>query len=93
MNQSFDDLKSELKHALVKHCRLNTRVSPAEIDDDISLFADGLGLDSIDLLELIVHVEKTYGFKIRNDAQGRNVLQNIGTLASAISSNGASAQV
>jgi acyl carrier protein len=93
MSQPLDELKSELKNALVKHCRLNTRVNAAEIADDISLFADGLGLDSIDLLELIVHVEKTYGFKIRNDAQGRTVLQNIGTLATAISGNGASAQL
>ena len=84
MGQSLEELKVDLKIALIQHCRLNQRVEPTEIADDLSLFADGLGLDSIDLLELVVHLERTYGLKIRNNAEGREVLQTVHSMAQAI---------
>ena len=78
------EIKRDLKQAVIKHCRLSSKMSPEEIDDGVSFFEGGLGLDSIDILELIVHVEKTYQLKIRNTPDGRSALETIDTLTQAI---------
>lgn len=54
------------------------------IDERSSLFEDGLGLDSIDVLELVVRLDKRYGIKIKNDENGRKVLKNVRCIAEAI---------
>ena len=57
------------------------------IDADEALFGDGLGLDSIDALELIVLMEKDYGIKLANPAEGKAIFKSIRTIAEYVSSH------
>ncbi len=79
-------LKSELKVHLVKYLNILDH-KPEEIGDDMPLFGDGLGLDSIDSLELIVMLEREYGLKINNPADGRKILATINAMADYIIEN------
>jgi len=73
-------LKNELKHLIVKTLRLDT-ITPEEIQDEAPLFGDGLGLDSIDALELVVALEKTYDVIIENEDVGRTAFASVDALA------------
>lgn len=69
----------ELKELVVKNCML--QVPPETIREDTPLFGlEGLGLDSIDALQLTLAVEKTYGTPIRDPQLARQVLQSLGSL-------------
>lgn len=81
--QEFSDICAEIKELVVKILDLQID-SVDEIQDEISFFEGGLGLDSIDLLELIVLVEKKYGLKIKNDEAGRLNLRNPLSLSQAV---------
>lgn len=59
-------------------------MNPEDIATDASLFGDGLGLDSIDALELIVLLEKEYGIKIEDPKEGKKIFHSIDTLADYI---------
>ncbi len=76
-------LKQELKHLIVEKLNLHD-VEPADIKDDEALFESGLGLDSIDALELVLSIEKKYGVKISSSEESRKALANIDTLAAFI---------
>lgn len=76
-------LKSELKVHLVKYLNI-LDYTPEEIGDDMPLFGDGLALDSIDSLELIVMLEREYGIKITNPADGRKILSSVEAMATYI---------
>ena len=76
-------LKQELKHLIVEKLNLHD-VDPAAIKDDEPLFESGLGLDSIDALELVLSIEKKYGVKISSSEESRKALANIDTLAAFI---------
>jgi acyl carrier protein len=76
-------LKTELKQALVRGLRLP--IAPEEIDDHAPLFGEGLGLDSIDVLELVLELERSFGVQIRDEATGAKVLQSIETIAEFVS--------
>lgn len=78
-----DSLKTELKTLIVETLNLND-VDPTSIEDDQPLFEEGLGLDSIDALELVLKLEKRYGIKITNSEQSRHALASVNTLASFI---------
>ena len=77
----MDELQSELKSLLVESLKLDT--SPAEIETEAPLFGeDGLGLDSLDVLELAVALEYRYGFRLDLDAEeGRRVFTSVQSLA------------
>ena len=75
--------RREIKTLIIDLAKLQD-MTPEDIADDRELFANGLGLDSIDMLEVIVNVEKRYGFKVQNTEEGRKALQNISTLSDAI---------
>ena len=60
-------------------------MTPADIADDDMLFGDGLGLDSIDALELIVMLDKNYGIKLTDPKEGRTIFESINTMAAYIS--------
>ena len=63
-------------------------MTPADIDDNAPLFGDeGLGLDSIDVLELIVLMEKNYGIKLSSPAEGKAVFQSVAVMADYVSKN------
>jgi acyl carrier protein len=79
-NPDIGAITDDLRQLVVKAANLG-HVKPAEIDPDLPLYRDGLGLDSIDILELVVHVERRYGLKIRNDDAGRVALRTIRSLA------------
>ena len=62
-------------------------VTPDDIDNDAPLFGEGLGLDSIDALELIVLMEKNYGIKLQDPTKGKEIFQSISTMADYIAKN------
>jgi len=77
------DLKQELKENIIKF--LNLTITPAEIKDDTGFFGEeGLGLDSIDSLELIVMMDRQYGIKINDPKEGRKALVDINTMANYV---------
>jgi acyl carrier protein len=77
------ELKEQLKRQIIQFLNL-TDLTPADIKDDEPLFGDGLGLDSIDSLELIVLLKKEYGIDIRDPREGRKVLVDVATMAEYI---------
>jgi acyl carrier protein len=62
-------------------------MTPEDIDTDAPLFGEGLGLDSIDALELIVLLEKNYGIKLANPAEGKAIFKSVATIADYVSKN------
>ncbi|MCF1190196.1 phosphopantetheine-binding protein [Mangrovimonas sp. AS39] len=80
----MDALKQELKENIIEQLNLED-MSPADIADDDMLFGDGLGLDSIDALELIVMLDKNYGIKLTDPKEGRSIFESINTMATYIS--------
>jgi len=80
------ELKEQLKRQIIQFLNL-TDLTPADIKDDEPLFGDGLGLDSIDSLELIVLLKKEYGIDIKDPREGRKVLVDVATMADYIKAN------
>jgi acyl carrier protein len=74
-----ESLKAELKANIVKFLNL-INVNPADIKDDEPLFGEGLGLDSIDAIELIVLLDRVYGIKITDPKEGRKIFVDINTM-------------
>ncbi|PRD53918.1 phosphopantetheine-binding protein [Sphingobacterium gobiense] len=77
-------LKEELKRQIIEVLHLED-ITPADIQDEEALFGEGLGLDSIDALELIVLMDKTYGIKLADPKKGRDIFQSIDTMVAYIS--------
>ena len=73
----------ELKIKIIESLKLQD-VTPEQIDDDAPLFGTGLGLDSIDALELVVLLEKDYGIVIKDIEEGRPAFRSARTLADFI---------
>ena len=79
----MEDLKSTLKQQIIESLNLQG-MKPEDIDDNATLFGDGLGLDSIDSLELMVLLERNYGIKIEDAREGRKVLTSVQSMAEYI---------
>lgn len=79
-------LKQQLKKQIVEFLNL-INVKPEDIKDDEPLFGTGLGLDSIDSIELIVLLSREYGITIQDPKEGRKVLVDINTMADYIEKN------
>ena len=77
------ELKHELKTLIIETLELEG-TTPDEIVDSAPIFVEGLGLDSIDVLELTVVVEKRYGVSIPDEATGRRVFASIDALAAFV---------
>ena len=76
-------LKEDLKKHIIKYLNL-LEMTPEQIADDEPLFGPNIGLDSIDALELTVLLEREYGIKITDPAEGRKVLVDVNTMAQFI---------
>jgi acyl carrier protein len=76
-------LKDQLKKILVEDLNL-VHVLPEEIGDDDPLFGDRFGLDSIDAVELVFQLKKHFGVVIKNQSEGRSILQSVNTIAAFI---------
>jgi acyl carrier protein len=79
----MSELKQELKEKIIEQLNLED-VSVAEIGDTDALFGDGLGLDSIDALELIVMLDKDYGIKLSDPKEGRKIFESVEVMANYI---------
>jgi len=79
----MDILLSELKSRIIDSLRLQD-LTPEQIDNDAPLFGAGLGLDSIDALELVVMLENHYGIVIKDIEEGRPAFQSVRTLAAFV---------
>ena len=76
-------LKEELKAKIIEQLNLED-VSVEDIADDDALFGDGLGLDSIDALELIVMLDKDYGIRLSDPKEGRKIFESVQIMADYI---------
>ena len=77
----------ELKEALIESLNLED-ITPDEIDNEAPVFGDeGLGLDSSDALEIILILERNYGIRIANPAEGKSIFYSVRTLADFITAN------
>ncbi len=81
------ELKNRLRNLIIDKLRLEG-VKPEEIEGDMALFGEGLGLDSIDALELVVALEKEFGVTIDDEEVGAKAFQNINSLAQFILEKG-----
>lgn len=77
------ELKLQLKKQIIEFLNL-IGVTPEDIKDDQPLFGEGLGLDSIDSIELIVLLAREYGITIQDPREGRKVLVDINTMVAYI---------
>lgn len=81
-----DALRSEIKQAIVRSLRLP--IQPEEIGDATELFGPGgLGLDSIDVLELVLELERALGVTISDEETGKAVLRTVDSIASFVAAN------
>jgi acyl carrier protein len=76
----------ELKKEIIEVLNLE-EIKPEDIDENAPLFGEGLGLDSIDALELIVLMEKNYGIKLNNASEGRDIFKSVRVMAEYIEKN------
>lgn len=83
---SNEALKKDFKLHLIKYLNL-LEMKPEDIKDDEPLFGEGLGLDSIDSVELIVLLDREYGIKIKNPKDGRQILIDVNTIVDYIEKN------
>ncbi len=82
----MEELIKELKEEIIAALNLE-EMSADDIDENEALFGDGLGLDSIDALELIVLLEKKYGIKLANPSEGKAIFKNVSTIADYVNKN------
>lgn len=74
-----DELKVQIKQAIVRSLKLP--ISPDDIVDSAPLFGEGLGLDSIDALELVLELERSFGVVIGDEQTGGKVLRSVDSIA------------
>lgn len=82
----MEQLKQELKEKLIEALNLE-EITVEDIDSSAPLFGDGLGLDSIDALEIILILEKSYCIRLENPAAAKEIFFSVDTLAQYISQN------
>ena len=76
----MDDLKRKIKELLIERLKFED-MTPEDIGDDEPLFAGGLGLDSIDALEIVVMLETEFGIKVKNENSAREYFKSVSSLA------------
>jgi acyl carrier protein len=84
MTTTSESLKTDIKQAIIRSLRLPLTVD--QIGDATPLFGEGLGLDSIDVLELVLELERSFGVTIGDEQTGMQVLRSVDTIAEFITS-------
>lgn len=79
----MSDLNQAVKEMIIQRLKLEG-MTPDQIQDDAPLFGDGLGLDSIDALELVLGLEQTFGVKIEDEAAGMKAFRSVAALAAYV---------
>lgn len=82
----MENLVLQLKNQIIEVLNLED-MTAEDINSDAPLFGDGLGLDSIDALELIVLLEREYGIKLSNPAEGKQIFSSVASIADYVSKN------
>lgn len=82
-------LHTKVKQLIIDRLQLEG-MTPAEIDDSAPLFGDGLGLDSIDALELVIGIEKVFGVRIQDEEVGAKAFASVNALVDFMRSKGVS---
>lgn len=77
-----DTLAAQVKAAIVRCLRMP--IAPDEIQDEMPLFDQGLGLDSIDALEIVLELQRSFNVEIADEEVGRQVLRNVSTIVKFI---------
>jgi acyl carrier protein len=86
MPRVTEELMMDVKKLIIERLKLE-EITAEDIDTDAPLFGEGLGLDSIDALELVIGLEKEYGVNIPDAEVGREVFQSVRTIAQYIVDN------
>lgn len=82
----MEALKLQLKEQIIEALNLED-ITPADIDDAAPLFGEGLGLDSIDALELLMVLDKNYGIKFADRNESKKVFGSINIMAEYVAAN------
>lgn len=82
----MDELIYTLKRQIIEALNLEF-IKPEEIDENAPLFGEGLGLDSIDALELMMMLKKNYGIELQDPAQGKDIFKSVTVMADFIVKN------
>ncbi|MBU3916113.1 acyl carrier protein [bacterium] len=82
----MDELTAKLKEQIIEELALE-ELSPEDIDNDEPLFGEGLGLDSIDALSLVLVLDREYGIQVEDPEKGKDILFSINTIARYIMEN------
>ncbi len=78
--KSLDEIRRELKELLVTNLALED-ITPEEIEDGEILFGEGLGLESLDAVEIVVLLQRNYGLEITDEEQAREIFKSMDTMA------------
>jgi len=84
--KSLEEIRRGLKELLVVNLALED-ITPEEIEDDGVLFGEGLGLDSLDAVEIVVLLQRNYGLEITDEARAREIFQSVNTMAQWVYEN------
>ncbi len=85
-NSRLSAIREEVKELLVSSLSLED-INPSEIKDDEPLFGEGMGLDTLDAVEIVVQLQRNYGLEIKDMDRGKKVYQSINTLSRFICEN------
>ena len=91
MAPSRSELHRKVKELIIERLQLEG-MSADDIEDGAPLFGDGLGLDSIDALELVIGIEKTFGVRIQDEEVGAKAFASVDSLVAFIKEKGVAAQ-
>ena len=85
--EDLETIRKKLKELLVSNLAFLSELDPLQIKDDEILFGDGLGLDSLDAVEIVVILQRNFGLDVRDMKRGREIFYSIDTLSRFVYDN------